>query len=257
MVENSLLDDFLRNGGNPESLFSHSNSLIKSNGSTRTALVVLNHPPLEPGVKDVFAKEFLYKNFFHSFMHLFGRHRAQILWRHSWYLRRCNIQVPEPMGYLLKVKGFSCQGGYFYSEVLNECDNLGVLALDLETLKKKLISEKLIEHVAKAVGDLHDIGVSHGDLKWSNIMIHEKHDKPWFVDLDSTKRFRSDIRPKAMARDLSRFVLNGLKVGIDESIIESFLDAYVSHRKLTRKSIDKPMKKVLSHLKKKQQKSFP
>ncbi len=257
VVEDSLVDEFLRNGGDPESLFFNSNSLIKSNTSTRTALVALGRPPLDPSRNNVFAKEFFYKNVLHSFMYLFGRHRAQTLWKDSWYLLRCDIQVPEPMGYLLKIKGFSCQSGYFYSEVLNGCDNLGILALDLENLKKKLLSGNLIENVAKAVGDLHNSGVSHGDLKWSNIMIHERYDRPWFVDLDSAKRFRGAIGPKAIARDLSRFVLNGLKVGIDKSTIENFLDAYVSHRKLTRESIDSSMNKMLRHLKKKKNKVSP
>ena len=256
VIVDSPLDHFMQNNGNPSELFLHNTNFLKSSISTRTALLEMNRPGQPNGPETVFGKEFHYKNYFHSFKPLFRRHRTQILWRNSWHLLNCGVNVPEPCGYLLKFKGLSCRGGYFFSKALSGCDNLGTLALNFKNINHRLEFGGLIEALAKAVASLHDSRVLHGDLKWSNIMVHQKKNKLWFIDLDSAKLCSKTPGPDRIARDVARFVLNGQEVGVDESIIERFLDAYARYRNLTRASLDKPVTSALKKLREKHKKKY-
>ena len=66
VVVDSTLDHFLKNDGDPDALFQHSGSLLKSSSSTRSALV--NPDPVSGDVvsKGLYVKEFRYKGVVHS-----------------------------------------------------------------------------------------------------------------------------------------------------------------------------------------------
>jgi tRNA A-37 threonylcarbamoyl transferase component Bud32 len=178
------------------------------------------------------------------------------MWRNSLHLLNCGINVPEPFGYLLKFKGPSCSGGYFFSKLLLGCDNLGTLALNFTKLNQRLEFEGLIEALAEGVAVLHNRKVIHRDLKWSNIMVHKRKNKFWFIDLESAKLYWFTPGLASLVRDIARFVLNCQEIGINESIIERFLDTYARCRKLTRASLDKPVTSVLRKLREKHQKKY-
>jgi RIO kinase 1 len=95
---------------------------------------------------------------------------------------------------------------------------------------------------------MHDSNATHGDLKWSNVLVHEKKNKLWFVDLDASKLYGQPPGPKEVARDLARFMLSGLEAGVEEVMLEKFLDTYAGYRKLKRKSVDGPTKRILKKL---------
>jgi hypothetical protein len=96
--------------------------------------------------------------------------------------------------------------------------------------------------------------VSHSDLKWSNILVHREKNELWFVDLDGAKLHRQMVRVKAVARDLGRFLLSGLEAGIDAATMDRFLDVYCQHRKMSRKSFDRPTRRVLKKLQRRHEK---
>lgn len=256
VIADSWLDHFIRNNGDPGELFLGESRPLKSSVSARTAIVEIKLSDQFNGNNQVFAKEFHYKNFFHSFKPLFRKHRVQILWRNSWYLVQREVNVPTPTGYLFRQVGLSCRNAYFFSEALKGCKDLGTLARNLEELEKRLDQGGLIETLAMMVASLHDSRMLHGDLKWSNIMVHQKENKTWIIDLDAAKICRVNPGPTRFARDVARFVLNCQEVGIHESIIERFLDTYASYRKLTRASFDKPVTSVLKKLREKHQKKY-
>jgi RIO kinase 1 len=164
--------------------------------------------------------------------------------------------VPEPKGYLTKLRGPFCLRGYFFCQALLDCSSLDGLARDRAQLCSRLDAGDLISVLARNIASLHDNGVIHGDLKWSNILINEDANQQWFVDFDSAKLYRHSPPPKAYARDLARFILSGLEAGIEEIILERLLDEYVHHRKLARANIDEPVAKILDKLKHRHQRRY-
>jgi RIO kinase 1 len=250
VVVNSMIDQFLRDGGNPDQLLRDGATLIKAAGSTRSALVELNNSEVDGKVGRLYVKEFRFKGTIHSLKPLIRQHRAQIMWKVSWHLLNHSIPVPEPEGYLLKQKGPICLRGYFFSKALRRCPSLSELTANLEQLTERLSSGGLNGALAHYVAALHNSGAIHGDLKWANILVHQKENQLWLVDLDASTICRRYLGPKGIARDLARFVLSGLEVGVDGAILAGFLDHYAQRRNLTLKDIEGPVMKVLQKLRK-------
>ena len=256
VVVDSALDHFLQNDGDPDALFQHSGSLLKASNSSCSTLVNLEAVSGDVGARGLYIKEFRYKGTVHSLKHLFGKHRAQVMWKVSWHLLKHSIPVPEPEGYLLKKSGPFCCRGYFFSKILRGCNSLAALARTSGELSKSFASGGLIVVLAREIAALHDCRVTHGDLKWSNILIEEKKDRLWFVDLDSAKLHPHFRGPAKFARDLARFVFYGFQTETNHSYMHRFLDEYCGHRGLTREGIEAAMAKVLKKLRKRH-KSVP
>ena len=256
VVVDSSLDHFLQNDGELDALFQQSGSLLKSSSSSRSALV--NPDPLSGNVgsRGLYVKEFYYKGAVHSLKHLFGKHRAQVMWKVSWHLLKHSIPVPESEGYLLRKSGPFCREGYFFSKVLARCTTLATLAWTSRELSNRVAFGGLLEALAREIAALHDCRVTHGDLKWSNILIDEKKDRLWFVDLDSAKIHTLFGGPAQVARDLARFVFYGFQTETNHSYLHRFLDEYCRHRGLAREKIEARMGKVLKKLHKRH-KSVP
>ena len=71
VVVDSTLDHFLQKDGNPDTLFQHSGSLLKSGSSTRSTLVNPDFVSGDRVSKTLYVKEFRYKGVVHSLKHLF------------------------------------------------------------------------------------------------------------------------------------------------------------------------------------------
>jgi RIO kinase 1 len=248
VVVDSTLDHFLQKDGNPETLFQHSGSLLKSGSSTRSALV--NPDPVSGDVpsENLYVKEFRYKGVVHSLKHLFGKHRAQVMWKVSWHLLKHSIPVPEPEGYLLKKKGPICLSGYYFSKALRKCPSLQELTEDIGQVETRLDSGGLSRVTAHYVAALHESGATHGDLKWTNILVDENENLLWLIDLDASKIHKGHPGPKSIARDLARFVLSGLEAGVDGTILARFLGHYARRRNLKLQDLEGPMLKILQKL---------
>ena len=248
VVVDSTLDQFLQNGGDADALFQDSATFLKSSRSTRSALV--NPEPVSGDVISggLYVKEFRYKGTVHSLKQLFGKHRAQVMWKVSWHLVKNSIPVPEPEGYLLQKSGPFCRGGYFFSEALSDCSSLDSLAWTSRELSNRLAFGGLVEALARGIAALHDCGVTHGDLKWPNILVHDKDNRLWFVDLDSANLHTHFLGPSRVARDLARFVFYGFQTETNNAIIHRFLEEYCRHRKLDRGSVEASMAKMLKKL---------
>jgi RIO kinase 1 len=121
-------------------------------------------------------------------------------------------------------------------------------------LCERLDSGGLSLVAAHCVAALHDSGATHGDLKWTNILVNEKENQLWLIDFDASKIYRGHLGPNGIARDLARFVLSGLEAGINGAILAGFLGHYAQHRNLKLKDIEGPMMKVLRKLRKRHEK---
>ena len=257
VVVDSTLDHFLHNDGDPDALLQHSGSLLKSSSSTRSALV--SPDPISEDVVStgLYVKEFRYKGVVHSLKHLFGKHRAQVMWKVSWHLLKNSIPVPEPEGYLLKQQGPICRGGYYFSKALRRCPSLQELTGNLAQLNERLDSGGLGRVAAHCVAALHDSGVAHGDLKWTNILVDAEKNQLWLIDLDASSIYGRHLGRKGIARDLARFVLSGLEAGVDGAVLARFLGHYAQRRNLKLKDIEGPMMKILQKLRKRHERKHP
>jgi hypothetical protein len=256
VVVDSTLDHFLENHGDPDALIKHSGSLLKSTSSTRSALVNPDPASGDALSKSLYVKEFRYKGVVHSLKHLVGKHRAQVMWQASWHLLKHSIPVPEPEGYLLKKKGPMCLSGYYFSKGLGRCQSLYELTEELTQLNERLDAGGLSRVAAHTVAALHDSGATHGDLKWTNILVDEKENQLWLIDLDASSIYGGRLGPKRIARDLARFVLSGLEAGVDGTILARFLGHYARRRSLKLKDIEGPMMKVLQKLRKRHERKL-
>jgi len=256
VVVDSALDQFLQSGGDPDALFQHSGFPLKSARSTRSALVELNNTGRDGKREKLYVKEFRFKGSIHALKPLIRQHRAEVMWKVSLHLLSHSIPIPEPEGYLLKQKGPVCLGGYYYSKAIPECPSLSELAKDVGQLNQRLGGGGLSLDLAQNLAKMHSSGATHGDLKWSNILIHEVKNEVWFVDFDGAKLHRRSPDGKVVARDLARFVLSGLEAGVDGTLLARFLGHYAQRRNLTLKDIGGPMMKVLHKLRKRHEKNL-
>jgi serine/threonine protein kinase len=256
VVVDSTLDHFLENDGDPDALFQHSGSLLKASSSTRSALVNLDSVSGDVESKSLYVKEFRYKGLVHSLKHLFGKHRAQVMWKVSWHLLKHSIPVPKPEGYLLRQKGPICLSGYYFSKALRRCSSLHEFAEDLDQLNQRLDSGGLSRVAAHSVAALHDSGATHGDLKWTNILVDEKENQLWLTDLDASNIYGGHLGPKRIARDLARFILSGLEAGVDGKILARFLGYYARRRNLKLQDLEGPMMNVLLKLRKRHERKL-
>jgi tRNA A-37 threonylcarbamoyl transferase component Bud32 len=252
----SILDQFLQNGGEPDVIFQNSDTFLKSGRSTRSALVQLDSFREGVGSHTLYVKELRYKSIVHSLKPIFRKHRAQVMWQVSWHLLNHGISVPQPQGYLLERRGPFFLKGFFFSEIQQSCLTLDELCKNLDQLIERFDSGGLLETLAGQTAKMHDSHATHGDLKWSNVLVHEKKNKLWFVDLDAAELYGRPPTVRKIARDLARFVLSGLEAGVEEETMEKFLDQYARYRKLSRKSIDGPTKVILKKLKDRHEKKY-
>jgi len=256
VIVGSTTDYFLQNNVILKDFQLDEARLIQSSESASSALVEVRAHNSANKLERIFVKKFHFKGIFHSLKPLFRQHRAQVMWQVSWHLLKNSIPVPEPEGYLIKQRGPFCLEGYFFSKVLSSCSSLEELTKDLKQLSKRLDSGGLIGNLAWNVAALHDSGTTHGDLKWSNILIHAEKNQLWFVDFDAAKLHNRCPDGKAVARDLARFVLSGLEAGVDGAILAGFLHHYARRRNLTLNDIEGPMMKVLQKLRKRHEKKL-
>jgi hypothetical protein len=248
VVIDSTTDRFLLNDGNPDDLLLDNSDLLKSSESTCSALVQVPTANTASALEPLFIKKFRFKGIVHSLKPFLRPHRAQVMWRVSWHLLKHSIPVAEPEGYLIQQRGPFCLKGYFFARVLPKCFALDEIAENVDQLTVRFDSGGLIGVLAQTIANMHDSSVSHGDLKWSNILVHKEKNELWFVDLDSAQLYRKAPNTKAVVRDLARFLLSGQEAGIEEAILERFLDQYAHHRELSRARIDGPIDKILKKL---------
>jgi tRNA A-37 threonylcarbamoyl transferase component Bud32 len=252
VVVGSSIDHYLSGLGDVEALFLDGRaSVLKSSRSTRS--VVVRVPSSEPSgtaelpTEEVFAKKYLFKNLLHSLKPMFLQHRSRVVWDLSWYLQGHGVSVPEPLGYLVKEAGPFCLAGYIFSEAISDCISLLELAKRSDRSQSRSELRKMMELAADHVAAMHEGGVTHGDLKWSNILFDRSPGRLWLVDLDSAKYHDHGLDPRRVARDLARFVLNALDVGADD-VGDCFLDAYALRRNLSRQLLDESMNSILRKL---------
>lgn len=153
-------------------------------------------------------------------------------WWNFWKLKIRNIPTPEPLSYIE-----TPQGNYLITEFI-EAPRLK------DFLKqKKPLPKGHLKKLAYLIWDLHQKGLTHGDLKASNILYCPKKETFWLIDLEDVEEHYY-INKKDRLKDLIP-LLASFEDHFPESFFsEIFIKYYLHFHRPLRKEYQKIIKEL-------------
>ncbi len=156
-----------------------SGSIIKSDRATTVSKVNIAD-------RDIIIKRYNNQGFLNSLKYTLGGSRAKRVWRETYLLQAMEIATPTALGYF----DVYHQGRVIRSYLLNDfCPQPILHYLLLDKLIPITDWPEVVDLAHKLLGDLHSKGITHGDIKNSNIIYD--HGKLVLIDLDSLIVHRS------------------------------------------------------------------
>ncbi len=118
---------------------------------------------VSPDGKRIFLKKDITKGWFESFKYLFLPSKAQREWFIAHQLKRYNLPIPEPLGWMERVSGGFVKESYYFSKAIGS----GASLID-DPMKLKDGSTQF--ELAKTLKKIHDKGLFHKDLHAGNLL---------------------------------------------------------------------------------------
>ncbi len=226
-------------GNSPDQLMHGNVTVIKRDKRVVTAVARL---PTD-GHNDsctVLVKRFRHKALWRAVYAPLGRHRAQRVWQMSRTLRHLDVPVPQPIAYFVKRRGRRWGTSYYLCEYLIGVENLFDSVTRDNDAFERMSDNGLLAVIMRAIACMHANGITHGDLKWVNILVDTDNTAAWFVDLDGTKEHGVYAERRA-ARDMARFVVSGFEAGFAVDVLRPLLQWYCEARKLNLVEFERTM----------------
>jgi heptose I phosphotransferase len=177
---------------NPDKAFSKEAHYLKKGDSTSVVLINLD------GHRFVI-KRYNILNLFHAVRRQFKKSRAKRSWESAHQLIALGIPTAKPIAMIEKRFGFLLGKAYYITEFVEGVSAKNYFASN----KDEFTARKIVKYIRL----LRDAKISHGDMKATNIIIN--NDKPYFVDLDATKKHAStNAFKRAFSQDIKRFMKN-------------------------------------------------
>lgn len=149
-------------------------------------------------------KHYHAKNRVHAFRRAFGKTRAARSWSNAHRLRICGVATAEPVAWIEKRFGPLRRSTYFLSRYVTGPHLLEFLGSVASSGAEQI---ELAEQVVNMLESLGRCRIVHGDLKATNIIVHEG--KPVLMDLDAMHYFgRRKAFVARFADDVKRFLRN-------------------------------------------------
>ncbi|MBN1547822.1 MAG: hypothetical protein JW902_14315 [Syntrophaceae bacterium] len=157
----------------------------------------------ELGGREVVIKGYRHLGWFHSLRHTFKGSRAHTAWLTANRLLCLGVSTPKPLAYIDVYKDYLLWCSYFIYDYASGPELYGVLKDPTEPESRKQL---LIRKVLNAIKRLSEHGISHGDLKHSNMIC--EGDQIVFIDLDAMRPIIGPaiIRRWRYEKDRSRFL---------------------------------------------------
>jgi tRNA A-37 threonylcarbamoyl transferase component Bud32 len=137
-----------------------------------------------PEVPDLILRRLNYGKFLHRLRDVVRPTRAHRAQRNSMLLHRAGIKTPLALAAgeerLLRWPRVA----YLVTEEVPGATTLASLHA------RGPIAPELLRRVAVLIAKLHGQGLSHRDLKWTNILF-DKRMEPWLIDLDGVREFKT------------------------------------------------------------------
>jgi len=194
-------DGSFRMDAKPENLIEQIETLlntgqvIKDGDTCHVSRLVWNY-------EDVVVKRYNHKGLIHSLRHTVKKSRARKAWLHARRLGALNISTPRPVAYVEHRKGHLVWQSYLVTEYVD-----GRLLYDF--VRDDGIPEQerfdAVRKVVKMLDELWKHGVTHGDLKHTNVLITENG--PVLTDLDAMAVHRWKLLYRnRRKKDMERFL---------------------------------------------------
>lgn len=175
----------------------HTGQIIKDGDTCHVSRVAWNY-------RDVVVKRYNHKGLVHSLRHTVKKSRARKAWLHARRLGTLNIATPKPLAYIEHRKGPLVWQSYLVTEYVEGQMLYNFVRDDNVTEGQRLDA---IRQVVELLDELWKHGVTHGDLKHTNVLVRESG--PVLTDLDAMAAHRWKLlyrsrRKKDMRRFLSK-----------------------------------------------------
>lgn len=183
---------------NPDAIFKHPDTkILKAGGSTTVAKFSLNN-------QQIVVKRYNIKSIFQFLRRSLLSTRAKKSWRFANYLRFFAIPTAQPIAFIEnRVFGLSGRS-YFFMEFQNGIDALTFFNTHEPNEDNFILVAKRLLILYEKLSSLF---ITHGDLKMTNMIIHEL--EPLLIDLDSMRQhyFNFDYL-RSFTKDVRRLMKN-------------------------------------------------
>ncbi len=130
--------------------------------------------------RDIVVKRYNHKGLVHSLRHTMKRSRARRGWLNAHRLTMLDIATPKPLAYVEELWGLFIVKSYLVTEYV-EGQKLYCFLRDKNVADKQ--RSAAVQQIQEVLGKLRKYGITHGDVKPSNILITENGLS--LTDLDS------------------------------------------------------------------------
>ena len=135
------------------------------------------------GGAEVVVKGYHHLGWMHSLRHTFQGSRAKQAWQMANRLCLLGVTTPKPLAYIDEYRGGLLWRSYFIYEYVSGPSLQDFLENSAVPKKQKC---RRIEQVIKVLSHLSEHGLSHGDLKHTNMICNG--DAVVFIDLDALRQ---------------------------------------------------------------------
>ena len=182
----------------PDSVFAHPQlEMLKAGRSSTVIKAVINNT-------DCVVKRYNMKNVWHWLRRAVRRTRAADSWVLSNTLRLFGIMTPRPIAFIEK-RFLGLRGKSWLLMEYVKGPNLAEYFANYQAEDPQF--EKIATRVIALIKKITKLKMSHGDLKATNIIIH--NDQPVLLDLDGMKEYKTQGKAnRVYKKEMTRFMRN-------------------------------------------------
>ena len=154
-------------------------------------------PPVVPGQGRLILRRINYGKSLHRVRDFFRPSRAQRALKNSLLLEQAGVNTPRALAACDVRVLFWPRKAYLITEEVRGASTLAALHFHKHGIQRAAAMK-----VADLIARLHKNALSHGDLKWTNILL-DRNSEAWLIDLDGVEQFAEISESKAQL-DIAR-----------------------------------------------------